>query len=38
LVDLCRAGSAVLFVTHSQALAARADRVLTISDGRLGDA
>jgi putative ABC transport system ATP-binding protein len=38
LVDLCRMGTAVLVVTHSEAMAARADRVLKIRDGRIGEA
>ncbi len=33
--DRCRAGGAILVATHSQALAATADRVLHIRDGRL---
>ena len=37
LRDRCRAGGAVLVATHSQALAAAADGILHIRDGRLGD-
>jgi putative ABC transport system ATP-binding protein len=33
-----RAGVAVLVATHSQALAARADRIIHLRDGRIGDA
>jgi putative ABC transport system ATP-binding protein len=40
LLDLfeeqCRSGMAALIATHSKALAARANRVLTIEDGRIG--
>ncbi|MEP7208181.1 MAG: ABC transporter ATP-binding protein [Casimicrobiaceae bacterium] len=35
LKDRCRSGGAILVVTHSQELAATADRVLHIRDGRL---
>lgn len=35
LIELCRGGTAVLVVTHSSALAARADRVVDIRDGRI---
>jgi putative ABC transport system ATP-binding protein len=35
LIDICRAGTAVLVVTHSSALAARADRIIDIRDGRI---
>ncbi|MGX6566885.1 ABC transporter ATP-binding protein [Cupriavidus necator] len=35
LADRCRAGRALLVATHSQALAASADRLLLIRDGRL---
>ncbi|MBY2967795.1 ABC transporter ATP-binding protein [Rhizobium leguminosarum] len=35
LIDICRGGTAVLVVTHSGALAARADRVIDIRDGRI---
>ncbi|MBX5174526.1 MULTISPECIES: ABC transporter ATP-binding protein [unclassified Rhizobium] len=35
LIDICRAGTAVLVVTHSSALAARADRIINIRDGRI---
>jgi putative ABC transport system ATP-binding protein len=34
----CGAGVAVLVATHSQALAARADRIIHLRDGRIGDA
>jgi putative ABC transport system ATP-binding protein len=34
----CDAGVAVLVATHSQALAARADRIIHLRDGRIGDA
>lgn len=37
LIDICRTGTAVLVVTHSSALAARADRVIDIRDGRIAD-
>ena len=33
-----KAGVAALIATHSQALAARATRVVTIEDGRIGNA
>ncbi|MGR9438438.1 ABC transporter ATP-binding protein (plasmid) [Rhizobium leguminosarum] len=33
LVENCRSGAAVLIVTHSPALAARADRIIDIRDG-----
>jgi putative ABC transport system ATP-binding protein len=33
-----RAGVAVLVATHSRALAARADRIIHLRDGRIGDA
>jgi putative ABC transport system ATP-binding protein len=36
--EQCRAGVAVLVATHSQALAARADRIIHLRDGRIGDA
>jgi len=38
LNEQCRAGVAVLVATHSQALAARADRIIHLRDGRIGDA
>lgn len=38
LNEQCRAGVAVLVATHSQALAARADRIIHLRDGRTGDA
>lgn len=38
LSEQCRAGVAVLVATHSQALAARADRIIHLRDGRIGDA
>ncbi|MGT2465173.1 ABC transporter ATP-binding protein [Mesorhizobium atlanticum] len=34
-VEICRGGTAVLIVTHSSALAARADRVVDLRDGRI---
>jgi|SRR5579872_4361112 len=34
-IEICRSGAAVLIVTHSNALAARADRILHIRDGRI---
>jgi putative ABC transport system ATP-binding protein len=37
LIELCQGGTAVLVVTHSAALAARADRVIDIRDGRIID-
>ena len=33
LIESCRSGAAVLVVTHSPALAARADRIINIRDG-----
>jgi putative ABC transport system ATP-binding protein len=33
----CRTGGAILIATHSTAVAARADHVLVIRDGRLHD-
>jgi len=36
-VEICRGGTAVLIVTHSSALAARADRIIDIRDGRIVD-
>ncbi|MGR4846056.1 ABC transporter ATP-binding protein [Rhizobium sp. LARHSG275] len=33
LIEICRSGAAVLVVTHSPALAARADRMIDIRDG-----
>lgn len=33
LIEACRAGAALLIVTHSSALAARADRIVDIRDG-----
>lgn len=33
LIENCRSGTAVLIVTHSPALAARADRIIDIQDG-----
>jgi putative ABC transport system ATP-binding protein len=38
LSEQCRAGVAILVATHSQALAARADRIIHLRDGRIGDA
>jgi putative ABC transport system ATP-binding protein len=38
LSEQCRAGVAVLVATHSQALAARADRIIHLRDGRVTDA
>ena len=38
LGEQCRAGVAVLVATHSEALAARADRIIHLRDGRIGDA
>jgi putative ABC transport system ATP-binding protein len=38
LGEQCRAGVAVLVATHSQALAACADRIIHLRDGRIGDA
>jgi putative ABC transport system ATP-binding protein len=38
LSEQCRQGVAVLVATHSQALAARADRTIHLRDGRIGDA
>lgn len=38
LVERCRAGMAVLIATHSEALAAHADHVLGVRDGRIADA
>lgn len=38
LNEQCRAGVAVLVATHSQALAARADRIIHLRDGRVDDA
>jgi putative ABC transport system ATP-binding protein len=38
LDERCRTGVAVLVATHSQALAARADRTIHFRDGRIGDA
>jgi putative ABC transport system ATP-binding protein len=38
LSNQCSAGVAVLVATHSQALAARADRIIHLRDGRIGDA
>jgi putative ABC transport system ATP-binding protein len=38
LSEQCRAGVAVLVATHSQALAARADRIIHLRDGRIDDA
>lgn len=35
LIDNCRSGAAVLVVTHSPALAARADRIIDIRDGSI---
>jgi putative ABC transport system ATP-binding protein len=35
LVEICRSGTTVLVVTHSSALAARADRIIDIRDGRI---
>lgn len=35
LIEICRSGTAVLIVTHSNALAARADRIIDIRDGRI---
>jgi len=34
-IEICRSGTAVLVVTHSSALAARADRIIDIQDGRI---
>jgi len=36
-VEICHGGTAVLIVTHSSALAARADRIIDIRDGRIVD-
>lgn len=36
-IEICRGGTAVLVVTHSSALAARADRIIDIRDGRIVD-
>jgi putative ABC transport system ATP-binding protein len=38
LTKQCGAGVAVLVATHSQALTARADRIIHLRDGRIGDA
>ena len=38
LNEQCRAGVAVLVATHSQALAARADRIIHLRDGKIDDA
>ena len=38
LSEQCRVGVAVLVATHSEALAARADRIIHLRDGRIGDA
>ena len=38
LSEQCRTGVAVLVATHSQALAARADRIIHLRDGRITDA
>ena len=38
LSEQCRAGVAVLVATHSQALAARADRIIHLHDGKITDA
>jgi putative ABC transport system ATP-binding protein len=38
LNEQCGVGVAVLVATHSQALAARADRIIHLRDGRIGDA
>ena len=38
LSEQCRTGVAVLVTTHSQALAARADRIIHLRDGRITDA
>lgn len=35
LVEICRRGTAVFVVTHSSALASRADRIIDIRDGRI---
>ena len=35
--EICHGGTAVLIVTHSSALAARADRIIDIRDGRIVD-
>jgi putative ABC transport system ATP-binding protein len=37
LADECKAGMAALIATHSPAVAARADRVVRIADGRVVD-
>jgi putative ABC transport system ATP-binding protein len=37
LSEQCRAGAAVLVATHSPALAARADRIIHLRDGRIDD-
>jgi putative ABC transport system ATP-binding protein len=37
LSEQCRAGAAILVATHSQALAARADRIVHLQDGRIID-
>jgi putative ABC transport system ATP-binding protein len=33
----CRAGAAILVATHSRALAAEADRIVHLQDGRIVD-
>jgi putative ABC transport system ATP-binding protein len=38
LSEHCREGVAVMVATHSEALAARADRIIHLRDGRIGDA
>ena len=38
LSEQCRTGVAVLVATHSQALAAHADRIIHLRDGRITDA
>ena len=38
LNEQCRAGAAVLVATHSSALAARANRIVHLRDGRIADA
>ncbi len=35
LIEICRSGTAVLVVTHSSTLAARADRIIDIRDGHI---
>jgi putative ABC transport system ATP-binding protein len=35
LTDLVETGSAVVVVTHNDAVAARADRIVALEDGRL---